>query len=220
MLVRDFMSTSVAHVAPGTAAADALALMNRRHIRRLPVTKNNTVLGIVTRTDLVRTAPSSPGARRPTVEEVMTRNPVTVAPDVTLEEAAVLMRRHNIGALPVLAHGSLVGIITESDIFEAFISVMGLRSGGTRLTIVQKDDVTLEKIVRIIHDCQARILSFSTYRRHGAEWFVVRVDAPVPLHVVQTLVEHGINVTHLARLSGAPPDTRGETAPSQPHSGR
>lgn len=113
----------------------------------------------------------------------------------------MLMRRHKIGALPVLEHRSLVGIITESDIFEAFIDVMGLRSGGTRLTIMQRDSVTIEKVVGLIYECQARVLSFSAYRCDCVEWIVVRVDAPVPLHVVQTLVEHGINVTHLGRLS-------------------
>jgi acetoin utilization protein AcuB len=97
--------------------------------------------------------------------------------------------------------GTLSGILTESDLFEALIKVLGLRSGGARLTIKQASGTDmLGTIVSTIHDCEAGILSLSAYEREGDKWIVVRVDAPFPLHVVQTLVERGIEVTHLAPL--------------------
>jgi acetoin utilization protein AcuB len=140
------------------------------------------------------------------VMDVMTPDPLTVAEDTTLEKAAVLMRDHKVGGLPVLEDGTLSGILTESDLFEAFIKVLGLRSGGARLTTNQANGTdTLGAIVSTIRDCEAGILSMSAYERHGVKRIVVRVDAPFPLHVVQTLVERGIDVTHLALLpkSGA-----------------
>lgn len=94
-----------------------------------------------------------------------------------------------------------MGIIPESDLFDAFIDLMGLRSRGARLRINQGDRTDLlEPLVHTINECNAGILSLATYRMHGARWVVFRVDAPYPLHVVQTLVERGVNVTHFAPL--------------------
>ena len=207
MLVRDFMTRKVITVNAGTPSHEALSLMKRRHIRRLPVLQGKQLVGIVTWADLMRASSSSARksasteATAVTVMDLMTPNPLTVAEDTTLEEAAVLMRNHKVGGLPVVEDGTLSGILTESDLFEALINVLGLRSGGARLTIKQANGTdTLGAIVSTIHDCEAGILSLSAYEREGVKWIVVRVDAPFPLHVVQTLVERGIDVTHLAPL--------------------
>ena len=211
MLVRDCMTRNVITVKPVTPSCDALSLMKERCIRRLPVLQGEQLVGIVTWTDLMRASPASVRGL-PTKEaaalagtavmDVMTPDPLTVAEDTTLEEAAVLMRDHKVGGLPVVEDGALSGILTESDLFEAFIKVLGLRSGGARLTIRQANGTdVLEAIVSTIHDCEAGILSMCTYERHGIKWIIVRVDAPFPLHVVQTLVERGIDVIHLAPLA-------------------
>lgn len=80
--------------------------------------------------DLVTVSPSTPVIARLPVEQAMTRKVVTVSPDATLEEAALLMRQHRVGGLPVVEDGRPVGIITETDIFEAFLDLMGLRQRG------------------------------------------------------------------------------------------
>jgi acetoin utilization protein AcuB len=195
MLVREFMTADVATVTPAIPASVALDLMAHRQIRRLPVIEGRTLRGIVTQADLQRVAPDV------AVGAMMHANPVTITPEETIEEAAVRMRQHKIGALPVLYQDALVGIITESDVFEALIRVMGLRSGGTRLTIRQDDGAILERIATTVRENNAEILSLSAYQLHGANWIVVRVDAPYPLHLIQTLVERGVNVTHLAPLA-------------------
>jgi acetoin utilization protein AcuB len=71
-----------------------------------------------------------------TVDRVMTAKPVTVTEDVPLEEAARIMADRSIGGLPVLRDGTLVGIITESDLFRVFIELFGARQKGVRLTMV------------------------------------------------------------------------------------
>ncbi len=211
MLVRDFMTAAVVITGRDARIADAARRMQTKRIRRLPVLDGTRLGGIVTWTDLARTSPllTPRSAARSTaasvdtirVGDVMTPNPLTVAPDTTIEHTAVLMREHKIGGLPVMEHGVLAGIITESDVFEAFIRVMGLRSGGTRLTIRQNEAASaLADIVNTVRACDAAILSLATYRMHDTQWTVVRVAAPYALHVVQTLVERGINVTHLAPL--------------------
>lgn len=211
MLVRDRMTRSVVTVEPKTTIFDALAIMKNKHIRRLPVLKGRRVAGIVTWTDLMRASPSPATSltvweipyllMKAPVSEVMTRPVLTIASAATIEDAAVLMRRHKIGGLPVVDQGQLTGIITESDVFDAFIDLMGLRRGGARLTIEVADRVgALHEVVRAIRDCSINIHSLAAYPTNGAGQVVVRVDTPYPLHLVQTLTERGIKVTHLAAL--------------------
>lgn len=219
MLVRDRMTTTVLTVEPKTTIFDALALMKEKRIRRLPVMRGRRMVGLVTWTDLMRASPSPATSlsaweipyllMKAPVSEVMTRELITVAPGATIEEAAVLMRTHKIGGLPVVDSGQLAGIITESDVFDAFIDLMGLRRGGARLTIEVQDRIgALDEVVHTIRECDVNIRSLAAYPVNGKGQVVVRVDTPYPLHVVQTLTERGIKVTHLAPLP--------EEAPSDP----
>lgn len=210
MLVQDRMTSPVVSIEPKTPLYDALALLKRRHIRRLPVLRGRKLVGIVTWTDLMRAHPSQasslavweiPGLLVKTpVSEVMSEDVMTISPAAAIEEAPVLMRQHKIGGLPVVEQGAVLGIITESDIFDAFIDLMGLRHGGARLTIGVDGTKGLDDVVRTIRDCGVEIGSLAAYRVNGRREVVVRVDAQYPLHVVQTLTERGLPVIHLAAL--------------------
>jgi len=70
---------------------------------------------------------------------VMTEDVITVEHDDPIEEAARLMVDHRIGGLPVMRDGNLVGIITETDIFKAFMEMLGARDQGVRLTVLCPD---------------------------------------------------------------------------------
>lgn len=189
-------------------------MMKSRHIRRLPVVKNRRLVGIVTFTDLMRAQPSPANSLavweipalllKTCVSEIISKDVVTISPSASIEEAAVLMRQHKIGGLPVVEQGALLGIITESDIFDAFVDLMGLRRGGARLTIsldgVRRTD-RLDEVLGTIHDCGVGISSLAIYPCNGSRNMVLRVDAPYPLHLVQTLTERGLHVTHLAPLA-------------------
>lgn len=214
MLVRDRMTAPAVTIDPKTPIYDALALMKARRIRRFPVVKGRRLVGIVTWTDLMRASPSPATSltvweipyllMKAPVSEVMSRTVITVSPTATIEEAAVLMRRHKFGGMPVVEEGAVVGVVTESDIFDAFIDLMGLRRGGARLTIELDSRVdALDEVVRTIRECDIRIHSLAAYPVDGLGQVVVRVDTPYPLHLVQVLSEHGIKVTHLAPLPEA-----------------
>ncbi|HEU5299263.1 MAG TPA: CBS and ACT domain-containing protein [bacterium] len=214
MLVRDRMTAPAVTIDPKTPIYDALALMKEKRIRRFPVVKGRRLVGVVTWTDLMRASPSPATSltvweipyllMKAPVAEVMTREVITVAPGATIEEAAVLMRRHKIGGMPVVEDGAVAGVITESDIFDAFIDLMGLRRGGARLTIDLENRVgALDQVIHTIRECDINIHSLAAYPVNGLGQVVVRVDTPFPLHLVQTLAEHGIKVTHLAPLPEA-----------------
>lgn len=127
-LVRDWMTTTVITVSPQTTLPEAHRIMTGRRIRRLPVVEDDRLVGIVTRGD-IRGAEASDASSlsiwelnyllaRLKVSEIMTPDPITIAPDATIAQAAGVMLQHKISGLPVLdADGRVVGIITESDIF-------------------------------------------------------------------------------------------------------
>lgn len=220
MLVRDRMTAPAITVDPKTPIYDALSLMKEKRIRRFPVVKGRRLVGVVSWTDLMRASPSPATSltvweipyllMKAPISEVMTREVITIGPSETIEEAAVQLRRHKIGGLPVVDGGAVVGVITESDIFDAFIDLMGLRRGGARLTIELEDRVgALDEVVRTIRQCDVNIHSLAAYPMNGIGQVVVRVDTPYPLHLVQTLAEHGIRVTHLAPLPEAVPQEAG-----------
>jgi acetoin utilization protein AcuB len=120
-------------------------LLRSGRFRHLPVVDNSGALvGIVDRDDLelFLSKVESPGVvkRQYRIDQVMVRDVVAVTPECPLEEAAALMVAHKIGSLPVVDGGKVVGIVTETDIFEQFAAVLGGGSGALRLT-VQVDDV-------------------------------------------------------------------------------
>ncbi|HUK12061.1 MAG TPA: CBS domain-containing protein [Thermoanaerobaculaceae bacterium] len=145
MLVRDQMTSTPITVPPGKTVPEALSLMRERRIRRLPVVdRRGKLAGIVTDRDLLYASPSPATSLsvwelnyllgKLTVEKVMTRDLITVADDAPIEEAARLMADHKIGGLPVVKSGALVGIITETDVFRAFLELLGARRHGVRIT--------------------------------------------------------------------------------------
>jgi acetoin utilization protein AcuB len=135
ILIRDWMTPKPIVVSPNTPLRDAYWLMIDNKIRRLPVMDKERLVGIVTLEDLRRAEPPTgicldlvritDMLSRMTVHQVMTRDPKTIPPDAPLIEAARLMFELKISALPVMERGQLAGIITESDIFRAFVELEG-----------------------------------------------------------------------------------------------
>lgn len=131
-LVRDWMTPNPVTIGPKTTVPEAHKLMKERDFRRLPVVdEHGRLIGIVTLSDLREAGPSSATTlsifelnyllAQLTVDKIMTREVITVSPDATIRDAARLMLKHEVGALPVMENGKLVGIITESDIFRVVV---------------------------------------------------------------------------------------------------
>jgi len=175
MLVRERMSKHVLTVKPNAPVDETLRRMRLEKVRRFPVVDNEgRLVGIVSERDLLYAAPSPATSlsvyelhylySRIKVEQVMTRDVVTVNYDDPIEEAARLMVDHRIGGLPVMREGELVGIITETDIFKAFMEMLGARDQGIRITVSCHDKRgELAAITSAIARLGGNIISLSTF---------------------------------------------------------
>ncbi|MDR2111288.1 MAG: CBS and ACT domain-containing protein [Spirochaetaceae bacterium] len=149
MIVSRVMTKNPIFTHPGLSVNDARALMDREKIGRLPVLdKNNKLVGIVTKKDMIKAGPSAATTldmyeisyllSKLTVEKIMERKVITVDENEVVEEAARIMADHDISCLPVTRGTSpslLVGIITGTDLFHVFINAFGARHPGVRLTV-------------------------------------------------------------------------------------
>ena len=126
--VADWMTEGVLAVETFDSIAVARQLMAKHRVNQLPVLDNDRLVGIVTDRDIRDAYPTSLMINRAeeidrfadkiTVEEVMTHDVFVVRPDTALATAVGLLRRHRIGALPVIKDQKLQGIITRSDILD------------------------------------------------------------------------------------------------------
>jgi acetoin utilization protein AcuB len=148
MLVADRMTRAVVTTTTESTLHAARRLLNRHKIRQLPVLLRGRLAGIVTDRDL-----RSASARAKTVKEVMTAKPTTIAPHSSVDEAARLLRTYKIGALPVVEGSSLCGIITGTDVLDAFVDLSGVAEPTYRIVLSGKvggPGETVEKRVRAI----------------------------------------------------------------------
>jgi acetoin utilization protein AcuB len=147
---------------PEKTVTDALNLMKQNSIRHLPVVDGHKFVGFVSEFDLreVRLLPMSEDIR---VQDVMIKDPVTIGPEDSLEDAARLIFNHKIGGLPVLEHGKLVGVLTSKDILAAFIEIMGVLESSSRIDVVLGDKAeAFEEVSRIIKENGGNIISVGT----------------------------------------------------------
>ncbi len=146
MLVKERMTSPVLTITADVPVQEALTRMHKDKVRRYPVVdKNGKLIGIVTEGDLLNAKPSEATTlsvweitallSKITVERVMSEKVVTTTEDCPIEEAARVMADNEISALPVMRGKSLVGMITETDLFHVFIEILAGREPGVRMTV-------------------------------------------------------------------------------------
>ncbi|PWB81088.1 MAG: acetoin utilization protein AcuB [Candidatus Methylomirabilota bacterium] len=204
MRVKDRMRRSLVSVAQSDTLDHALTTMKRFNIRHLPVVKGDRVVGIVSDRDVKKAAPSPfdyPTAEEfraftsaVTVQEIMTKEVMTVAPLTPIEEAASLMSRKRIGALPVVQEGRLIGMLTETDVLDVMIEMMGATQTASRVEIeIPASAGTLTEVIGIVEGQQVEIASLVTLPcREGARRLVIlRLRTINPDPVVRALEARG-----------------------------
>ena len=175
MLVKERMSCPVFTIHPDTPVPDALKLMKTESIRRLPIVdKRGRMVGIVSDRDLLHASPSNATSlsiwevnyllSKLKVENIMTRAVISIDEDTPIEEAARIMADNKIGGLPVLRAGELVGIITETDLFNIFLELLGAREPGVRLSLLVPDvPRELAALTKAITEAGGNILALGTF---------------------------------------------------------
>jgi acetoin utilization protein AcuB len=164
MFIDKSMTTKVVTIGEGESILKGRDIMKEHGFRHLPVVnENNVLIGIVTDRDIRSAMPSilldedetkieKEQISRLKIRDVMTRNPISVSPSNTLEDALLLMQKMRVGAFPVVDPvGKVVGIISIRDLLGAFINVLGIEEPGTLLCILVEEKVgEMKRIVDAI----------------------------------------------------------------------
>ena len=161
MAVKDFMTKKVIYVSPTTKVAKAADIMKEQGIHRLPVIENDKLVGLVTAGTIEKASPSVVTSlsvyemnyllNKTTVGEVMIREVLTISKYASLEDAVYRMRQNNIGVLPVVDQDQISGVITDKDVFGAFLKIAGYGEAGVRVRLLMPDVMgSLAKIADLL----------------------------------------------------------------------
>jgi acetoin utilization protein AcuB len=172
MKIRDVMTWNVVTVSSDTPIMEARKIMDTHKIRRLPVVDKGKLVGMISKERIARSGPSPATSlsvweinyllAKMTVKEVMTKDVVTVHPDMTVEAAIALAQSKGVGALPVMEDHKLLGIATTNDFFYKILNpLLGIGEPGTRIIISGGTEAkSVQEIMEAVKKFGARIASF------------------------------------------------------------
>ncbi len=180
MLIKDWMSTPVITVGPDESMMKASKLMKDKTIRRLPVVDDKgKLIGIVTDRDIKEASPSKATTldihelyyllSEIKVKDIMTKNPVRLKSEDSVEKAAVLLSDRTLGGLPIVDDDDgVVGIITEKDMYDVLIEITRVRDGGVQMGFqLPRTPGALKPVLEDIAGSGAKILSIITVYPKG-----------------------------------------------------
>ncbi|MFL7794516.1 MAG: CBS and ACT domain-containing protein [Anaerolineae bacterium] len=210
MLVKHRMTPDPITITPDTKVPDALKLTREKGINYLPVMgKRNRLVGIVSRGDLMQAAPSKATTlsvfeanyllAHLEVQEIM-NEPITVSEDTPVEDAARLMVQKEIGCLPVMRGKDLVGIVTETDIFKAFVEILGGGDPVLRVTLRSPDRPgELARLTGVIADLGGNLHSVASFKGEDPQhvYFTFRLEGVDEKTLVPALEKMGEAVVNV-----------------------
>ena len=161
MAVKDFMTKRVVYVSPETTVAAAADIMRDKGLRRLPVIEHDKLVGLITEGTMAEASPSKATSlsiyemnyllNKTKVGDIMIKNVLTVSKYASLEDAIYIMLQNKVGVLPVVDNDQISGIITDKDVFRAFLEISGYGQAGIRIGLEVPDTPrVLEKIANLI----------------------------------------------------------------------
>ncbi|OBY97749.1 acetoin utilization protein [Streptococcus dysgalactiae subsp. equisimilis] len=160
MSVKDYMTKEVISISPEESVAHAADLMRDKGLRRLPVIEKGQLVGLVTEGTMADASPSKATSlsiyemnyllNKTKIRDIMIRQVVTVEPDASLEDAIYEMMTYKVGVLPVVQNNQVVGIITDRDVFKAFLEVSGYGVEGILVVLLADNAVG---VLAKIADC-------------------------------------------------------------------
>lgn len=190
LLVENWMNPNVITVDADDSMLDATKRLKEHNIRHLPVLEKGKLVGVITDRDLKRAAPSDATALEAhellylianiKVREIMTRNPITVPYNYTIEEAAELLLQARISGMPVVnKDGDVIGTITQTDLFKVLISLTGVGKKGVQFAFLLEDRAgSIKDVADVIRAYGGRMASIlSSYEKapEGHRYVYIRM---------------------------------------------
>lgn len=211
MYVKDHMTLDPITIDPDVTLLKALEIMGKNHFHRLPVVKDGRLVGLITE-GLVNENSGKENTSlsiyelnyllsRTYAKDIMITDVRTVSPDAWIEDAAEIMLQNEINVLPVVdGDKKVVGIITEKDLFKAFLKLTGYRKQGTRFVIKVEDKPgEFAKICKLFADNDANLENIGVYHSkvRGVET-VVRATGEVSVEkMTEVLKDAGFEVVNV-----------------------
>ncbi len=181
MLVKYWMKKAIVTLDVSDSMRDAISLMKEYQAPLLPVLKKGKLVGVVTDRDLKRASASDATTldihelayliSKIKVGDIMTKNPVAIPPDYTLEETADLLLKNKISGAPVVdGEGRILGSISQADLFRALISLSGFEKRGIQLAFrIEDRPGSVKEVTDVVREFGGRLVSILTsYERAPA----------------------------------------------------
>ncbi|MBI2179574.1 MAG: CBS domain-containing protein [Deltaproteobacteria bacterium] len=204
MLVGKRMSKDPVTVTAEDLLIQARLKMQRGGFRRLPVVSDGQLVGIITDRDIREHAGY---LDRTVVKTAMSKKPVTVTPATTLETAAQILLKRKFGGLPVMENGRLVGVITTSDILQAFLDVMGASEETSKRIdfVLREEGGGVAEASKIVAQEGGEVLGVGTYRGKWGDTPVcyLRLRSGDANAIAKFLKEKGFEVLGVHDVAGS-----------------
>jgi acetoin utilization protein AcuB len=201
------MTNNPVVVNPHTLVIDAAKLMKENQIRRLPVVEKGKVVGMITHRNIMEASPSAATSlsvhelnyllANLKVDDVMQKDPICVGPQDTVMDVVKLGHEKKIGAFPVVEGGRLVGIVTETEIYRAFVQLLGYGEGDHIIVLENihlKERIgAMSRVSGIIEQLNIPVLAVFSLpqRRHPGRRLYIRVHTDKPQVVTDALAQAG-----------------------------
>ena len=212
MKIKHWMTSNPITVRPSTSIMEATKLMNEHQIRRLPVVDKDAVVGMLTHRNIMAASPSAATTlsvhelnyliSKMTVADVMRKNPVCVSPEDSVLDVVLMGQEKGIGAFPVVdQRGFLVGIATETEIYRAFMGLLGSKDKDEVITL-ENIELTqrvgaMSRIASIIEGLNVPVLAMFSLphrRKPGFHRLYIRVHTTKTDKVIQELQANGYTI--------------------------
>lgn len=195
MYVKRWTKTNIISIGSDKRIEEARFLMLQNQIKAMPVIDSGKLVGVVSMSDISKVlAPEVTSINLEAIKQllatravadIMVEDFVSIAANRTIGWAAVMMRNHNISFLPVLENEAVYGVITKSDVVDAFIEIMGFRETGPRFVFTVKNEPgSLLEVIKILYKSQGNILSIATCRGEKRDEQEVFINADTKVDTV------------------------------------
>lgn len=204
MIVEQIMKKDIVTLTPDATIAEAIKKMAEHRIRHIPIVAENDLLaGIVSDRDIKDASPSifqlseNKETLNKPLKSIMKTDAITGHPLDFVEEISSIFYEHKIGCLPIIKHGKLVGIVTETDLLHTFVQLTGANQPGSQIEVkVPNVAGMLSEVSDVFRKSKVNIASVLVYPDKDERFkvLVFRVQTMNPMALIEDLNKEGYTV--------------------------